>query len=49
MAIFINLRNFWVRPFIVWISSLLSLIFLVVYVCLSYFQVMKSIELEQRK
>lgn len=49
MAIFINMRNLWVRPFIVWVSSLLSFIFLVVYIMLSYYQVKYSIELERRK
>jgi hypothetical protein len=46
MAAFINLRNFWVMPFIVWINSMIALLCIVGYLYLIRLSIKKSLKIE---
>ena len=46
MAVFVNMRNFWINPFTMFFNSILSLIFLVFYLNLIKTTFLKSSRLE---
>lgn len=46
LAVMVNIRNFWYIPFMVWINSVLSVLFLFFYVKFIYTLLNRSIKLE---